>query len=576
MTTTDGPRVLLVTSAGASPAAVTPVLAALEAVGISVRAIDAGRMGGDNDGAVERLFRAFVGEVSERRLAKELEANPPDLAIAFDPHVAMALAEARDTASRPAPVLAIIADLSPVSAWAQADADRYLVTDDDTAVQLADHGVEGDRVIVVGAFGEVAFSEAAEQNVASLRQRFRIGTPRVVLVEVAGLGYELAGQIALQLSLAEDSAKTTYLFDAGGDIEAATALRRQVPTLDLKAKLFGDTEDLPLLWRAADVIVARPRERAVSRAMLLGAKFVALMPDDGRSEELVKAVERRKLGVAAATALLLSSSLDATLAVAARPRTPDGAANAADIAWVMATEKRALIDGRRSAVGAATRERVRNAADAASQVAKMAAAPGDLEDLSGGGAPVADEPVVDSEEISRLRREVAERMAQVAKAVAAARTAADSWDKKASALAKTGQADESVQATRQADAERVRMHTALREMHTLEQDLNRLEQAAKQAAAAPPRRPPPTVEDFGSGASLGDDLPPPRPRSGPSVDDLLSRMKREQGLGGGEVPRSARASAPPRGNSTKTGRSAGSNIEDELEALKRKMAAKKK
>src|SRR6187549_3774200 len=245
-------QVLIVTSAGAPSAAVVPVLAAIEAAGMRVRAIDVGAAGGGGDGVADRVRRALLGENAERRLRRELEISPPDAAVVFDPHSALALTVARDQAQNPAPVIAIVDDLEPGAAWAQTDADRFVAIDEIAAVALADAGVEGERILVVGAIGERAFADAGAQDRPSLRTRFKLGG-KVALVEVAGLGAEHTGQLALQLSLLDSGDQITFLFDAAGDVDAAAVLRRQVPALGLRGKLFGATPDAPLLWRAADV-----------------------------------------------------------------------------------------------------------------------------------------------------------------------------------------------------------------------------------------------------------------------------------------------------------------------------------
>src|SRR5262245_4787025 len=107
------PQVLIVTSAGAPSAAVVPVLAALEAAGVRVRAIDVGAAGSTGVGLGDRMLRALLGESAERRLRKELEVSPPDAAVVFDPHSALALTVARDQVQNPAPVVAVIGDLEP-------------------------------------------------------------------------------------------------------------------------------------------------------------------------------------------------------------------------------------------------------------------------------------------------------------------------------------------------------------------------------------------------------------------------------------------------------------------------------
>jgi hypothetical protein len=256
-TAAPAPHVLAVTSAGASPGAVVPVLAAIEASGMRLRAIDVGGAGGGGGALTDRVRRALLGESAERRLKKELAANPPDVAIAFDPHAAISLTVARDEIPNPSPVIGVCGDLEPAREWAQTDCDRVLAIDADAAVALADAGVEPDRILVVGAFGERAFADAGAEDRAAIRARHSLAGQQIVAIEVAGLGPEVTGQIALQLSLWSNAERALFLFDAAGDPAAAAVLRSQVPVLGLRAKLFGATADAAMYYRAAEVIVAR-------------------------------------------------------------------------------------------------------------------------------------------------------------------------------------------------------------------------------------------------------------------------------------------------------------------------------
>ena len=564
------PIVLVVTSGGSSSAAVVPVLAAIEAAGMRVRAIDLGGAGGGGGGVADRVRRALLGEGAERRLRKELEASPPDAAVVFDPHAALALTVARDQVQNPAPVIGVVSDLEPDKAWASTDADRFVAVDELAAVALADAGVEGDRILVVGAIGERTFADAGAQERASLRGRFKL-TGKVALVEVGGLGAEATGQLAMQLSLLDGGDHMTFLFDAGTDSDAAAVLRRQVPALGLRGKLFGQTADAALLWRAADVIVARPRPEVVARVMLVGGVLVALIDDAiAGGARAAAALEARKRALPAKGLLLLSSALDAAFKHAHVAATDDGADHVADIVAAVAGDKRAVIDERRSAAHAATRDRVRAATSAASAVAASTAMPGDLEDLSGGVAAAADDvDVPDAAELARLRAEVKQRVVEMTRSMAAARTAATDLSEKAKAA--TG--DEATQLEKRADTERARMHSLLAELATLETELRELERVSKAVADAPPK-----AKATGRGSSSPwseeDIEAATSSEAPPSIDDVLEAMKRRAGAPGmGAAPRPAsKPSASPSssgGGSGPTRRP--STVEDELAALKRKM-----
>ncbi|MCB9575184.1 MAG: hypothetical protein H6709_24165 [Kofleriaceae bacterium] len=483
------PEVLVVTSAGAHAAVVVPVLAALEAAGMRVRAIDVGAAGGGGASVGDRLRRALLGESAERRLRRELESNPPDVAIAFDPHATQALTVARDQATAPTPVIAVVGDLDPVKEWGESGADRYCAVDDPAAVGLADHGVEGERVLVVGAFGPRAFADAGREDRGALRTRFKLGGS-VALVEVAGLGAEKATQLAMQLSLASVAERMTFLFDAGDDVDAAAALRRQVPALGLRAKLFGATADAPLLWRAADIVVAVPRDDGVAKAALVGARLVALLDDTvAGAARTAAAVEGRGTGVTARSPLLVSSAIEAVARGAALTPLPDGADRVADVAWVVAGDKRAVVEERRASARAETREKVRAATTAAQAAARATAAPGDLEDLSGGVSFTADVDAPDPSELGRLQAETQARKQELERAMMSARSAAENWTRLADSARGAGKGDDARDAERKADAERARMHSLLGELGQIEAELAELARAVDAATRARRRRP---------------------------------------------------------------------------------------
>lgn len=570
------PAVLLVTSAGAPAGSVVPVLAAVEAAGLRVRAIDVGRAGIRSDNPLDKVVQALAGELAERRLMRELAAHPPDVTVAFDPATATALGLVRDDAIYPAPVLAVVAELQPDGSWAAADADRYLTVDDEAAVALAEQGVEEERILTVGPLCEHAFAEVARTERKPIRAQYRLasGAP-VVVVDVAGFGYESTAQIAMQLSLVTGNA--TFLFDAGSDADAAAALRHQVPTLDMRAKLFGKTEDAARFWRCADVVVARPTYAAVARAMTLGARMVCFAPEGKEQSLLAQAVEERGLGATASTTLLLSSALEPLLRQTSRSDDrsgADGAATIADMAWVVAQDRRGVVEERRAQARASTRSRVDAAASAAEAAARTASAAGDLEDLGGNGAAQASASATsepgepDPKEIARLRTEVRERVAQLGKTVTEARQAAERWDAQQAQARGRGDTDAARAAERKGDAERTRMHEALSEMAQMQAELDRLEKAAAAARAVPPRRSRPSAPSSGAGATRAS----ARGASQPSVDDLLERMKRQQG---GGAPRSSQGGASRGRQRTTASGARGSTVDDELEALKRKMSKKK-
>ena len=561
-TAAPAPQVLVVTSAGAVASTMVPVLAALEAAGMRVRAIDVGHAGGGGAGITDRVRRALLGESAERRLRREVDGNPPDVAVAFDPHAALALTVARDQSANPAPVIAVIAEHDPSVDWRQTDADRFLVVDELAAVALAEAGVEAERILVIGPIGEHAWSKAGRHDRAAVRTRLGL-TGKTVLVEVSGVGAEAAAQLTMQLSLVERVDEITFLFDAAGDVDVASVLRRQVPTLGLRAKLFGSTSDAAMLWRAADVVVVRPSPASIARALLCGARLVAWVDEElVAGAKLAAALEHRKQAVAVKNSMLLSGAIETALAATWPSVPPDGADNVADVAAVVAADRRGVVEERQAAARSATREKIRAVGAAADHIERTTAMPGELEDLS---APHIAAVVPDSGELDRLQSETADRIRELTRGLASARSAMDDASNEARSAMARGDESAASAANRRADAERARQHALLGELAALETEaaaISRARTFASKAAAEEARRP--------QAASARSTSKPAE-----SIDDALAAMKRNAGSGPAQAapPKSQpTAKAAPRSQPAPA-------VDDELAALKRKMAnapAKKK
>jgi len=537
-----------VTSDSAPPEVVEPVCKTLEAAKVKVCLVDVGRAGARRK-AIGRVIRSVVGEVAERRLLRGLLNEPPEVTFAFDPASAAALCAARDERKSFAPVIAVIPELNPRAAWGDTDADRYLTLDDSAAVALSDLGVDGKRVLAIGPIAGRRFAEMTKSSRTQLRKQFNLETRQVFLAEVDGFGYETSQQIALQLAIIGRSATT--LFDAGDDSEAATALRRQVPTLDMRAKLFGRTEDAPALWRSANIVIARPTLRAVSRALLLGARFVSLCPEGDAQEQLAKAIEERGIASTAKSVLLLSSAVEQVLRATGNIKAyagRNGARIVADIARVVGHQRVEVLSETRAADEARSEQEAEQARAAAFEAdavaaaeARVTSAPGGLEDLSGahdggGGAGSDGGGGVELSDVVSMRAELSTRIDRTKKRIWEARKAAENWDKKWQEADATDRDDLAQQARRAADAERARMHGALQDLARLEQEGKRLEQLAVEAASR------------GAARSRSQTRKSTARASAPA-DDLLEQMK------------------------SKTRRKSKS-IDDELAALKRKMKGK--
>ena len=569
-------RVLMALSSDTPFELVAPVEAALVALGLEVHRVDLGRITtGTGVGVIDRVAKALLGEVEHRRLEREIAAFVPDVAVALDPGATAALVRERDRAgAHAAPVVAIVPELGPRPAWA-VDADRYVAIDDEAAVALGELGVDGARVHVEGAIVKHAWAIAAREDRAVLRTRFKLPADEaVVLVEAGRLPAETLSQLALQLALLDG--KPAVLFEAGDDAQVAAQLRRQVPPLGIRAKLFGDTADAPLLWRAADVVVARPRPRAIMTSLAVGAAFIAIEPSGEREQAEARALEERGIG-ATAKVLLVAAALgplckDARVRAAAaraaeargRPASlaTDGSAASGDAADAIATLVRDVAADREAVLAETRAARVERAAafDSAREAsaaadARRATPPGDLEDLGGDdftssvvddlGEPGGDAAPSsgassrtagasgpsgpDPAALTRLRAELDTTEMRLRKELAEVRADADRWAERRVLAERKGDLGLAADAGREADRKRARAQMVQEELARIAAERKRLASmttgAGGGSASSSARRPAATASN---------------------LDDELEAMKRSQ-------------------------RQRSSSVDDELEALKRKM-----
>ena len=418
---------------------------------------------------------------------------------------------ARDRKVSATAVVAVIPDLGPGRAWA-VDADRYAVVDDEAAVALTDLGVDGARVTVVGPLVPRALHDAARADKAATRAEFKLpADAKVVLVDTRGLALETLAQLTLQLSLA--SRPIYVLFDAATSTDAAAQVRRQVPTLGIKGKLFGDTPNASKLWRSADVVLARPTARAIHAALAIDAGFVALQPEGAHEEAEVRALVDRHLGAGVSQVLFAGSALEPLLARRTGKAPADGAGEVAELVGMVAAHHEEVL----AETAAAAAERA--AASAAAGEATDAA--GDVEDLDdwsdlGGdaGEPAAAPP-------PPRRPDLSARRAKLEREVNESRAEAEKWEKRRADATRAGDRALAEQAAREADRKRARMHMALADLAKLAD-----EPATASAAGAPPHRsaprPPPPEDPLAAFKRKVGNVAPSAPRS---VDDELAALK---------------------------------------------------
>lgn len=265
-----------------------------------------------------------------------------------DAGVAVVLDPASEARARDAGVERVVAVLPMLDAGADdwdLDAEVVLVAHRAAVDAVVARGVERDRIRVVGPIAPAGWAPHPDR--AALRTE--LGLPADVpwvVVRASALDLDDLGPSLVQLSLV--SRKAVWLFDVGGDPEAARLLRRRVPGHGLDAHMFAEGPDALSAYQAADLVLGRLGGAEVLRAFAVGAALVCPEP---RSSQLALAhrVETEGLAHVADAAATLSVTLDTALAPAALEEAraavakldaPGGAARVAEALASLDTDER--------------------------------------------------------------------------------------------------------------------------------------------------------------------------------------------------------------------------------------------
>lgn len=305
-----------------------PLLAALEVAGIAVRVLDVGALASGGSVA-DRLVGALRGEAAGRRIRRAVREHLPSVALALDPWAAMELSVARDQEQPSFPVVGVAPEMVIQSAWQTAEVDRLCVVDDEAAVLAQTLAIAGERIVVTGNIAPRRFVDAATQAKSAMKALHQLAG-HVVLVDGALLAGR-AADVLTQWSLGGSAEDWQWLFDAGANAETAAALRRAVPSIGLRGKLFGVTHDAPRFYRAADVVVTAD-EATVRKARACGTRCV-VVEEDGPL--LGTALWSRRSGTGAPLPLVpaqLASGPEPVLLL-------DGAAHVASLVAVISGER---------------------------------------------------------------------------------------------------------------------------------------------------------------------------------------------------------------------------------------------
>lgn len=257
------------------------------------------------------LRSALLGFAYRRltlRLGERIRAFGPDVIVITEMWPAVLLSPLKERGAVAVPAVGVFTDYGVHDLWVQPGIDHYCVASADMAMTLSAAGVERARISVTGIPLMPGFRYPPCQEEARSALGIDPGRATILLLG-GGLGL---GVEAVARQMADSGMEAQWLVAAGHNpaaIERLRALADAFPRL----KVFGWTERIEQLMRAADVVVGKPGGLTVAEAMACGRPLLATHCLRGQEGFNVRFLEAHDVGrlvpdadLAAALAALLA------------------------------------------------------------------------------------------------------------------------------------------------------------------------------------------------------------------------------------------------------------------------------
>lgn len=212
----------------------------------------------------------FAYRCLSRRLGTRIRAFGPDVIVVTEMWPAVLLSPLKEHGAVAAPAVGVLTDYGVHDLWVQPGIDHYCVASHDMALALGAAGVEEARISVTGIPLMPGFRHPPSQEEARGALGLDPGCA-VVLLLGGGLGLGLDG-VAKQMATCGMDA---HWLVAAGRNQAALEHLSALANASSRLQLYGWTEHMEQLMRAADVVVGKPGGLTVAEAMACGRPLVA-------------------------------------------------------------------------------------------------------------------------------------------------------------------------------------------------------------------------------------------------------------------------------------------------------------
>ena len=241
----------------------------------------------------------FCEPLYRERLRDLFLSYKPDVIVSVHPLLNHAAIRARaDARMQHIPLVTVITDLGKVhESWLMPDADAVVVPAREVYDRAISRGVPPSRLRMLGQPIHPKFEDVTASKAAIRKQ---LGLPDKQFVTLLMAGGEGGGKLlTTTLALARARLDTHFIVVCGRNTALKTKLEEMAHTLRASMTVLGYTDDIPLLMRAADLLVTKAGPGSLAEANVAQVPVVVYDYVPGQERGNVDFVRHNGIGIVA-------------------------------------------------------------------------------------------------------------------------------------------------------------------------------------------------------------------------------------------------------------------------------------
>lgn len=228
---------------------------------------------------VTRELRQMFSFMDTPRLKALLTQHRPDIFVCTHAVPSSLIAEQKRRGNCHLPLVAIVTDYDVHSYWAHSEVDCYIVANEQSRATLISRGIQENKIKICGIPVNPSFLKKISRKDARKRLGLDPQKP-TVLVMGGGRGLGPIGEMMNKLGSLKPDLQVIVVAGTNRELEKDLLPHKR----NRLVRVFGFTDQIPLLMDASDILVTKPGGLTSSEALVKGLPMLMINPIPGQEE----------------------------------------------------------------------------------------------------------------------------------------------------------------------------------------------------------------------------------------------------------------------------------------------------